>query len=156
MVLETISGASFILASGLFAVLIGYYDTFLNKVKEELKKEENNVVEDFSKAVAEPIVDLIKKNENIQPDLPFLTDFYKKIFDGLFEITKRRDLIREPYIWLDDLKRGICLAILLFLASGTLSFSYYNVYAPPVFIAGVACVVYGVYKFYQITNRTAP
>ncbi len=153
-ILQTIITASFILVVGLFGGLIGYFPKFSDKVGQYLKKEEDTFLEDFSKAIAEPLVNLIKINQNIQPDLQQLSGFYKKIFEKEFQIIERREIIREPYHWLNDLKRGICLAILLFLASGALGLSYYDTYAPFVFVFGLTCVVYGVYKFYQITNRT--
>lgn len=157
MVLEIIIWASFILAVGLFGAIIGFYVNFFDKIKEYLKNEENTVLEDVSKATAEEMVKLIK---DIPPpdqlQVAQITDSYKKVLEKQLEIVKRRELIREPFIWLNDLKRGICLAILLLLASGTLGLSYYNTYAPPIFVLGVGCIVYGVYKFYQITNRVTP
>lgn len=156
-VLNAIIAASFIMASGLFAVLMGYFISFRNNIKNELAKQEETVIKDQSKAMVEPIGNLIKNSPDIQPDqiVQRLSELFENMFESMTDINKRQGLIREPYIWLDDLKRGICLAILLFLAAGTLGLSYYDTYVPLIFVAGVASVVYGVYKFYQITERIA-
>ena len=154
-VLDAIITASFILASGLFAVWMGYFINFRNYVENELAEQEKNVTEDQSKAITEHIGKLMKNDPNIQNDqlLIKLPELFENMFDALNKISSNQRIFNEPYIWLDDLKRGICLAILLFLSSGTLGLSYYNSYVPLIFIAGVASVVYGVYKFYQITER---
>lgn len=158
MALETIIWASFILAVGLFSAL-GFFVNFEGKIKDYLKNEENSI-EDMSKMMAEEIVN----NEEVVNNLPkdrnqrieYFTGFSKKLLQRQLDIVKKREITREPSVWLSDLRKGICLSILLFLASGTLGLSIYNAYAPPIFAVGVSCFVYGIYKFYQIADRTKP
>lgn len=150
--LETIIYASILLASGMFAAAIGYYIQFLDKIKAALKIKEDAIMEDMPKSVTEMVENLA----NV-PMTPFPKDRmfegYTKMMKKQFEIVERRELVREPITWSKNMIKGICLAILLFLASGILGLTQYDAYMLPTLMIGMVSVVYSIYKFYQIVDR---
>ncbi len=160
MSLDQIIWASFIIAVGLFSTLIGYYDKFSNTIKEKLKEEEDlekkKMVQEISKEIFEKMSNTINSySGNLSGQQIF--EIYSTVFESQINYIerqfKRSSIILEPAVWLVQLREVICLAILLFLTAGILGLSSYNSYASLIFVIGIICFVYGIFKYYQITNR---
>ncbi len=158
MAIEPIVYASFILASGMFASVIGFYIQFLDKIKTTLKTKEDAIDEDVSKLIIEMMESLAKVPTT--PTTPFpkekFTEEFLKLIKKQFEFTERKNIIKEPYTWLKELSNAIFSAIFFFLVTGVVGLTQYTTYAILTLLFGIICVLYGVYKVHQIVDRITP